>query len=132
MEATMEKYYGTGRRKTAIAKVWITPGQGNFTVNGKQATEVFNRIAHQKDIFGPLKAVGMMEKVNVRADTVGGGISGQAGAIRLGVACSYSIANTPRNFWRYISWRTSRMLAWPVPQGTSWARRLPNSLRSFR
>lgn len=82
----MESFYGTGRRKTAIAKVWIKPGTGNFTINNKDAKELFNRPAHQSEIFGPLRDTNTESRVDVKAVTLGGGVSGQAGAVRLGVA----------------------------------------------
>lgn len=82
----MDRFYGTGRRKEAIAKVWITQGTGEFLINGKDAKTLFPRIAHQALIFGPLKDTDLLERINVKAETIGGGITGQAGAVRLGVA----------------------------------------------
>jgi small subunit ribosomal protein S9 len=81
-----EKYYGTGRRKEAIAKVWITPGTGKFTVNGLEMMKLFNRTAHNTAIMGPLKDTRLEGRFDVVASTIGGGVSGQAGAIRLGLA----------------------------------------------
>jgi len=81
-----EKYYGTGRRKEAIAKVWVSPGKGVIIVNGKEMPKLFNRIAHQAEILGPLKDTRLEGRVDVVASTVGGGVTGQAGAIRLGIA----------------------------------------------
>jgi small subunit ribosomal protein S9 len=81
-----EKYYGTGRRKEAIAKVWVSPGKGVFIVNGKEMPKLFNRIAHQAEILGPLKDTRLEGRVDVVASTIGGGVTGQAGAIRLGIA----------------------------------------------
>jgi small subunit ribosomal protein S9 len=81
-----EKYYGTGRRKEAIAKVWVSPGKGIITVNGIEMTKLFNRIAHQAEILGPLKDTRLEGRVDVIAKTVSGGVTGQAGAIRLGIA----------------------------------------------
>lgn len=80
------KNYGTGRRKTAIAKVWIQPGEGRITINGKPFNEFFPRITHQMLILAPLKAVSMDDKIDVRASTIGGGITGQADSVRLGIA----------------------------------------------
>lgn len=79
-------YYGTGRRKEAIAKVWLKSGAGKYLINGKEARVLFPRILHQNHLFGPLRDTGMEGKVDVKVSTIGGGISGQAGAIRLGVA----------------------------------------------
>ncbi len=86
MEKDMDRYYGTGRRKNAVAKVWLTPGNGVFTVNGKEVKTFFNRDAHQIEIFGPLKDTGMEGRFDIKVVAKGGGISGQAGAIRLGIA----------------------------------------------
>ena len=79
-------YYGTGRRKEAIAKVWMKAGTGKYMVNGKDVLDVFTRIQHQNFVLGPLKVTNMLDKVDIHASTLGGGISGQAGAVRLGVA----------------------------------------------
>jgi len=79
-------YYGTGRRKNAIAKVWVKPGTGEFKVNDKEAKSLFDRVIHQIYIFGPLKATDMEGKLDVTCSTIGGGLTGQAGAIRLGLA----------------------------------------------
>jgi small subunit ribosomal protein S9 len=79
-------FYGTGRRKEAVAKVWARPGTGKYTINGRQATEMFPRIAHQNLLFGPLQSARLDGKMDVSATTLGGGITGQAGAVRLGLA----------------------------------------------
>lgn len=79
-------YYGTGRRKNAIAKVWISEGTGQFTVNGKPMPEFFTRILYQKQMLEPIEIAGLTGKIDVRATTLGGGITGHAGAIRLGIA----------------------------------------------
>ena len=79
-------YYGTGRRKTAVAKVWLRPGTGKIEVNGKEYKTVFPRIAYQNDIVSPLLAVNMAGKFDIKAVTSGGGGSGQADSIRLGIA----------------------------------------------
>lgn len=86
MAQDVQIFYGTGRRKEAVARVWIQPGTGQFTINRKNASELFNRIAHQQLLFGPLKDTGLEGKVDVKAFTTGGGITGQAGAVRLGLA----------------------------------------------
>jgi len=85
-KATVEKYYGTGRRKEAIAKVWVMPGTGKITINGIEMLTLFTRIAHQAEILGPLRDTRLEGRVDVIAQTVGGGITGQSGAIRLGIA----------------------------------------------
>lgn len=80
------QYLGTGRRKNAVARVRIKPGTGIFTVNGKPLNEVFNRQAHLVAIYQPLKAVNRENQFDIWATIRGGGISGQADAIKLGLA----------------------------------------------
>ena len=85
--ATTERYfYGTGRRKTAVARVRLYPGSGEILVNGKGYLDVFTRGAHQIAVLAPLKAVGGAERWNVQARVAGGGITGWAGAVSHGIA----------------------------------------------
>jgi small subunit ribosomal protein S9 len=77
----------TGRRKQAVARVRLfKEGTGRFTINGKQWDEYFKTVAHRITVTQALEKAGVMGKVDVRATVVGGGITGQAGAIRLGLA----------------------------------------------
>jgi len=78
--------YGTGRRKTSIARVWISPGDGEFTVNDMPMEEYFVRFALTHRAKQPLAATQNEDKVNIRAYTKGGGIAGQADALRHGIA----------------------------------------------
>jgi small subunit ribosomal protein S9 len=85
--ATTERYfYGTGRRKTAVARVRLYPGSGEILVNGKGYLEVFTRGTHQNAVLAPLRATGGAERWNVQARVEGGGITGWAGAISHGIA----------------------------------------------
>ena len=84
--AETEVYRGTGRRKCAIARVRIALGTGNFLVNGKPIAETFNRQTHLNSIYQPLRIIGKEKQFDVWATTIGGGISGQADAIKLGIA----------------------------------------------
>ncbi len=77
---------GTGRRKEAIARVRLVPGSGKWTVNGKELAVYFPNRVHQQIITEPLKAVAVEGKFDVIAHIHGGGPSGQAGALRLGIA----------------------------------------------
>lgn len=86
MSQATEKYYGTGRRKESVAKVWITPGTGKCTVNGHVMEKLFTRPNHRYEVLGPMKCVSMEGRFDIEATTVGGGMTGQAGAIRLGIA----------------------------------------------
>ena len=79
------KYYGTGKRKSSIAKVTLTEGKGNITVNGKDVHEYFPFETKVMDLSQPLELTNMSDKFDVNATVKGGGFSGQAGAIRLGI-----------------------------------------------
>jgi len=80
-------HYGVGRRKSAVARVRLLPGDGKITVNGKTAREYFGgRDLHQIDIRLPLNLTGTLERFDVSVRVVGGGVSGQAGAVRHGIA----------------------------------------------
>lgn len=78
--------WGTGRRKCAIAQVRLFAGEGGIIVNGKPYTELFPRLEHRRMIEGPLSSTDMMGKFRVEVKVVGGGVTGQAGAIRHGIA----------------------------------------------
>lgn len=80
------RYYGTGHRKSAIAKVWLVPGQGNVTINGVPMSEYLGRKSLELQVLQPLEAVGALGAYDVIAHVRGGGIAGQAGAIRHGIA----------------------------------------------
>lgn len=78
-------YYGTGKRKTSIAKVKLIPGKGKLTVNGKDAKEYLPFATLIMNLSQPLVATEMQDKFDVEASVVGGGFTGQAEAIRLGI-----------------------------------------------
>lgn len=78
--------YGTGRRKTSVARVRLVPGQGKITVNKKELTEYFGRKTLELIIRQPLVLTGIADQYDVIADVKGGGPSGQAGAIRHGIS----------------------------------------------
>jgi small subunit ribosomal protein S9 len=80
------KFYATGRRKTAIARVWLFPGEGNILINRREAESYLMRPTNYKLVEQPMVVTGTREKYDVWATTRGGGLSGQAGAIRLGIA----------------------------------------------
>jgi small subunit ribosomal protein S9 len=80
-------YYGTGRRKTAVARVRLFPnGDGTIIVNGKDSNQYFGREALTSTIRAPLRLLDMGGRFNASVKVVGGGISGQAGAVRHGIA----------------------------------------------
>jgi small subunit ribosomal protein S9 len=81
------RYYGTGRRKEAIAKVWLTPGSGKIVVNGKGFSEYFcNRKLLEYQVVRPLAVTNTRDNYDVYAQAFGGGIPGQAGALSMGIA----------------------------------------------
>ena len=85
----MEKqtyFYGTGRRKTAVAQVRLLPGKGAIIVNGMPYEERFPRLEHRQTIIKPLLVTESIDKYNVIVKVNGGGISGQGGAISHGIA----------------------------------------------
>jgi small subunit ribosomal protein S9 len=88
-----ESYYGTGKRKNAIARVWITPGTGSFTVNGKPLEEYFGRVSHQQSAREALRVEAVTGTYDVKATATGGGITGQAEALRHGIAVALVSSN---------------------------------------
>ena len=78
--------YATGRRKNAIAKVSVTPGKGNFVVNGMSLMDYFNRRVLVVHVEQPIELTNQMESCDITATVLGGGKSGQAGALRHGIA----------------------------------------------
>ncbi|WP_041522518.1 30S ribosomal protein S9 [Gilvimarinus agarilyticus] len=79
------QYYGTGRRKTSTARVFITPGTGKVTINDRSLDEYFGREVARMVVRQPLERVELTEKFDVKATVAGGGSFGQAGAIRHGL-----------------------------------------------
>lgn len=86
MSPSDKKWYGTGRRKNAIARVWILKGTGQVTVNHRSFDEYLPRRVHQLHALGPLEAVEKAKSFDVLVNVHGGGLTGQSGAIRLGIA----------------------------------------------
>jgi len=82
----MEQFVATGRRKNAIARVRIQPGDGKVVVNGKEILEYFRRETLKMDIEQPLQVTETLGTFDISALVEGGGLSGQAGAVRLGIA----------------------------------------------
>jgi small subunit ribosomal protein S9 len=81
-----EQYYGTGRRKSSKARVFISKGKGDITINNRPIDEFFGRETACMIVRQPLEKLDIMGDFDIRATVEGGGISGQAGAIRLGLA----------------------------------------------
>ena len=81
----MAQYYGTGRRKSSTARVYMTPGGGTISVNGRSLDEYFGRETARMVVRQPLELVEMTDRVDLKVTVNGGGGSGQAGAIRHGL-----------------------------------------------
>ncbi|HVK87884.1 MAG TPA: 30S ribosomal protein S9 [Kofleriaceae bacterium] len=81
----MSKTYATGRRKTAVARVWLTAGDGQITINSRSDEDYFSRPTARMVIRQGLEEVNLLTQYNVEATVRGGGISSQAGAIRHGI-----------------------------------------------
>lgn len=86
-QAKQRYYHGVGRRKTSVARVRLYPGSGRFIINGRPAEEYFGgRELYRVMIAEPLRLTNLLDQFEVRARVVGGGLSGQAGAVRHGIA----------------------------------------------
>ena len=93
---TETKFYATGKRKTAVARVWILPGAGKLTVNGRPADEYFVRETNQMVMRQSLELLELLDQFDVRATVAGGGHSAQAEAVRHGVARALCTADSER------------------------------------
>ena len=80
-----QKYYATGKRKTSIARVWMTPGSGEITVNKRPLDVFFGRETAKMVVRQPLELTENTGKFDISVNVVGGGMSGQAGAIKHGI-----------------------------------------------
>ncbi len=81
--------YATGRRKCAIARVWLEPGEGKITVNGREFRDYFRRPVLEILVESPIKHIAMEGRYDVKASVIGGGMSGQAGAVKLGISRAF-------------------------------------------
>ncbi|MBN4089463.1 30S ribosomal protein S9 [Mycoplasma enhydrae] len=80
------RYNGLGRRKSSVARVYLVPGKGNFLINNKPAKEYLNSEILLKDALSPFVVTETQNQFDIFANVNGGGLTGQAGAIRLGIA----------------------------------------------
>lgn len=80
------KFYGTGRRKNAIARVYLVPGEGKMLINRREVSGYFGRKVLEMSVRQPLELTGTGGRFDVIVNVSGGGVSGQAGAVRLGIA----------------------------------------------
>jgi small subunit ribosomal protein S9 len=88
-----KQYYGTGRRREAVARVYIKAGPAKFTINGRPVDDYFRNVAWHTAAVEPLKFTQMLDQLEVRAQVKGGGVGGQAGAVRMGLSRALSILN---------------------------------------
>lgn len=81
-----QRIYATGKRKTSVARVWLKPGTGHVTINSKPIDQYIDRETSKMVVFQPLTLTGTFGKLDIMVNVHGGGISGQAGAIKHGVS----------------------------------------------
>jgi len=96
--ATQQQYYGTGRRKSAVARVFLRPGKGQIVVNGKAVDDFFSRETGRMIVRQPLTLANHLNTFDISVNVQGGGESGQAGAVRHGITralVSYDAALKP-------------------------------------
>jgi small subunit ribosomal protein S9 len=86
MAASVSRYYATGKRKNSIARVWMMPGSGKITINDRPMDQYFGRDVLKMIIRQPFEVTGTVDKFDVLVSVLGGGNSGQAGAIRHGIS----------------------------------------------
>ena len=86
-------FYATGRRKESTARVWLKPGNGTMMINGRSMDEYFGRETSKMILNQPLQILEQVGKVDVTVNVVGGGLSGQAGAIRHGLSRALCLLN---------------------------------------
>jgi small subunit ribosomal protein S9 len=84
--AAVSRFYATGKRKNSIARVWMVPGNGKITINERPADEYFGRAVLKMIIRQPFEVTGTIDKFDVLATVMGGGETGQAGAVRHGIS----------------------------------------------
>ena len=93
-----ERSYATGKRKNSIARVWLKKGEGNISINGKLLKEYFSRPVLQMIVNQPLEVIQSLGSYDIMATVKGGGLSGQAGALRHGISkalCTYDSGHRP-------------------------------------
>ena len=91
--STPAQYLGTGKRKTSVARVILRPGNGKTWINGKTLEEYFPRLTHRVALLAPLKLTELEGQYDLRVRVHGGGLTGQAGAVRHGIARALVEAN---------------------------------------
>jgi small subunit ribosomal protein S9 len=93
MASKAQSFYATGRRKTAIARVWMTPGSGTITINKRDIDNYFGRPTSKMVLRQPLEATENVGKYDIQVNVCGGGLQGQAEAIRHGITRALMLIN---------------------------------------
>jgi small subunit ribosomal protein S9 len=93
VEGAAKQFYGTGRRREAVARVYVKMGAARFTVNGRPVDNYFKNVAWHTAVVEPLKFTQTQDQVEVKATVKGGGVGGQAGAVRMGLSRALSRLN---------------------------------------
>ncbi len=93
MSNVQDRHYATGRRKTAVARVWLTPGSGKFVINGRDDVDYFSRATARMVLRQPFEEVEQVDQFDVMATVRGGGMSSQAWAIRHGITRALMLFN---------------------------------------
>ena len=94
MAATETVYTATGRRKTAVARVWMTEGSGRIVINNRSFEEYLPTIPLQNEVLAPFQATNLVNKFNLKVVVQGSGVPGQAGAIKLAVARALTLMDS--------------------------------------
>lgn len=110
---TAVTYAATGKRKTSVARVILTPGPGRVVVNGRELDDFFGRQVLQTIALMPFEATRTKGKFDVKVNVYGGGMSGQAGAIRHGIARALCVWWESGGLRRASAWRTAAACARP-------------------
>ena len=90
---TLTQYYGTGRRKTSVARVFLRPGHGRALINGRPIDDYFHCDSYKHEMLEPLHVTETADSWDILVNVRGGGTNGQAGAIRLGIARALILVN---------------------------------------
>jgi small subunit ribosomal protein S9 len=93
IEGAGKQFYGTGRRRESVARVYVKMGPATFTVNGRPVDNYFKNVAWHTAVIEPLKFTQTQDQVEVKATVKGGGVGGQAGAVRMGLSRALSKLN---------------------------------------
>lgn len=94
IEGPSKQFFGTGRRRESVARVYIRMGSGKFTVNGRPVEDYFKNVAWLTTAVEPLKFTETVQQLDVKATAKGGGVGGQAGAVRMGLSRALAVFNT--------------------------------------